>query len=252
MISGARGWLALAVLVAAVTLAALIPVSALGDPSVDFVNLTPAAGTQIAYGDWIGAGQYVQFTIKPDSNYPCASEPYWLDINGQRAVQFSAACTASVFLSTPGTYSWSTTLFIFVRGTAITDSASTVTIDNPPPVTAPVVVAPSADITPPRVRALATSATVGQVAHLLFTASDKSGASTLFFVVIGHGRTGWKKTLADATVRSGVRYSVAWRPASAGLYAFCLAAVDATGNKSATSCAAVTVRLSRSDAPNPV
>jgi hypothetical protein len=68
---------------------ALASGASVGD-SYDFANLTPSNGASIAYSDWYNAGSYIRFTIKPDSNHPCGSEYYWLEVNGRRLAQFAA------------------------------------------------------------------------------------------------------------------------------------------------------------------
>ena len=64
----------------------------------DFANLEPANGSTIAYADWYNAGSYVRFTIKPDSNHPCASEYYYLEVGGRRVGRFGDSCSTSVYL----------------------------------------------------------------------------------------------------------------------------------------------------------
>jgi hypothetical protein len=270
MIRGIRGWLALAVLATALTLTAPTIAGAA-------TPVSPSAG-QVVTTSTPTATVALDAAVQPDGT-AAESSPlmsvYGPSPNGQSTVLAFCEGTnngdgtwycsdpTQRFASSLVSYYWTFTYSLHtcvsiggaptyllpscvwltssgVGGTFTVSVAAAGATTTQPMAMTPAIAAP-ADVTTPKVKAIPTIATVGQVAHLLFTASDSSGASSLFFVVIGHGRTGWKRTLVNATVKSGVRYSVPWRPASAGLYAFCLAAVDAAGNKSATSCAPVIV-----------
>jgi hypothetical protein len=92
----------------------------------DFVSLSPANNATISYADWYNAGSYVRFTIRPDPNHPC-SDPkniYSLDVNGVRVGRFSQNdCSTSVYLRTPGRYSWRTVLYIYDQGLRIDKGA---------------------------------------------------------------------------------------------------------------------------------
>jgi hypothetical protein len=97
----------------------------------------------------------------------------------------------------------------------------------------------------PTAHALLTPAKRGAVAKLRFKIYDDQGVAKAITVVkrgstvVGTARTGY------GPVASGSIYYVGWRvPAKAakGRYSFCVTAVDRVGNKSARSCAPVTLR----------
>lgn len=215
----------------------VVTTNARADQTFNFANVSPASGSQIAYTDWQAAGRYVTFTIQPDSNYPCASEYYYLEVNGTRAGRLSNNCTASVYLSTVGSYSWRVDLYVFETGTSVTGPVSSFSVE---PEQEPVVIPPAPqDTTPPRIRTELTRATFPGTAQLLFFANDNSGAASLAFSVAGNG-VHWTKTLRNVSV-IGSYYSEPWKPPRRGTYVFCMGAVDAAGNQSGTSCSKVIV-----------
>jgi hypothetical protein len=217
-----------------------------GDQSFNITNLTPANGSTIAYSDWSSAGRYVTFTIQPDSQFPCGGADYWLIVNGHQAAQFSNGCTASVLLATPGQYSWQTDLYDAENG-ILNGPVSTFTIElqPSPPTTSTATPAPgsrpSLRLRPPALKALTSSLAVNSKGRLFFKVSAALGSANLVLRVFSGRREIWRDVLRDAGIKPGVTYHATWRPSRVGMYRFCILARDAVGNRSATSCAAVSV-----------
>jgi hypothetical protein len=241
-------------LATAVTAAALGATVARAD-TYDFANLTPTDGSTISYANWFSAGGYVSFTIMPDSNHPCGSEYYFLEVNGRRVAQFSSACSASVYLPTPGRYSWRTILYVFETATTVTGSqvstftvapasatpvAPTTTSSTTPSTTIP---REPADTISPKVSALQATLTAGKSGHVRFRVSDNSGVASVALGVYEGKAEVWSKVYrsAQADAPSPVFFAT-WRPSRVGRYSFCVLAQDAAGNHSRASCATVTVR----------
>lgn len=121
--------------------------------------------------------------------------------------------------STPG---WSTAL-----------GAVTVDVTQVPP--------PPADTTAPSVRALAAHGRRGARVRLAYRVSDDSGPTRETVTVRRRGRTTYtvKTRLAQGPVRT-----ISWRAPRRlpGPFSFCVRAVDAAGNVSSSSCAAIRLR----------
>lgn len=209
----------------------------------NFTNLSPAANSHISNADWLAAGRYVTFAITPDTNYPCGSEYYWLEVNGQRLARFGVGCTASIFLPTTGIYSWRTDLYVFETGVAVNGQVTTFTVDQPVAIAPPRGAAPSLNTTPPVVRAIRSFGVRGTTARIAFTVRDDSGAAKIAIVVGQPGRI-LKRLTTGLVVANGTPVSVPWWIRAGlprGQQIFCLAAVDAAGNVSNKSCSTFTI-----------
>jgi hypothetical protein len=226
----ARRWLLLG---AVLCLATVVGPAAQSRATYDFQNLSPPNGATISYSDWVNAGNYVTFTIQPDSNYSCGSEPYLLYVNGVREGRFDTNCSASVYLRTPGSYAWRTDLLAFDATPPIAAIGSTTTFT---------VAGAPADTTAPVVLAVHSTLNVGRTGRLLYRVSDDSGVASVALGVLSGKTPVWSKTLPTVQVRApSPLYSAAWRPARRGIYVFCVVAKDAAGNPSRPSCATVRV-----------
>ena len=117
-------------------------------------------------------------------------------------------------------------------GTVIAHVAGVTGTELPPP-----------DVTPPRVHALASTGKAGQLAHLRFTASDNSGATRENVTVYSRSTVTKRISTALGASQAGAVNFVTWRiPAKPKPpLRFCLVALDAAKNKSAQSCARITV-----------
>lgn len=101
------------------------------------------------------------------------------------------------------------------------------------------------DRTPPRVRALASSGRRGTAVRLRYRLTEAGGKSREWAVVTRERRTlGIVRGPLDAVDPEALYYVLLWRaPRSTapGAYRFCVHAVDAAGNRSGPSCAALRV-----------
>jgi hypothetical protein len=107
-----------------------------------------------------------------------------------------------------------------------------------------ILVSPPRDQTPPRVKGLASMGVHGGTAKLRYTVFDESGKTREEIKIRRGGRV-----LATKRVRLGPRsltriYAATWRvpPDLLGTLKFCVRAWDAAGNRSAPSCARLTIR----------
>src|SRR5262249_46682800 len=156
--------------------------------------------------------------IQPDSGYACGSEPYFLEVNGVRAGRFNTSCSVSVYLPTPGRYSWRTILYIYETATTVTGSVTTFTIASAA-VAPPATNTTPADTTAPAVAAVHSTLTVGRTGRLLYRVSDNSGAATVALGVFSGPTEVWSKTLPSVQAPApSPLYYVPWRPARRGTY----------------------------------
>lgn len=112
------------------------------------------------------------------------------------------------------------------------------------PWTYQVLVSPSKDRAVPRVKALPSSGVRGKVAKLRYSVFDESGRAREE-VTIFRGRRALAKVRTRLGMRSVTRiYATLWRvPAGVvGSLKFCVRAWDGAGNRSAQSCAQLTIR----------
>lgn len=248
------GYVLLATLAIATTLSNVG--DARSDDSFNFATLTPANGGHIAYTDWIAGGRYVQFTIAPDSNHPCSSEYYFLEINGVRAARASNNCSASVYLPSPGLYSWRIVLYLFESGTSVTGGVSTFTIDEPlpvpppptvttsPPVTTSPTITTPTDTTAPVVHAFLSAGYVGRKVEIEFSVKDNSGAARVAIGVAGPSGTSLGAKSTGNIVADGRPVFIQWlipRSTTPGMKTFCVGALDAAGNEARQRCATLNV-----------
>lgn len=213
-----------------------------------FTPGTPANGATISYNDWYAAGSYITFSVNADPNYPCGTfNLYFLEINGTRVGQFSNNCTISVYLRTPGRYSWRVILYVYNTATTVTgNTISTVTIGAPvaPPIPAPAPVETTpVPYSPPRVKAEAATARVGRPARLLFQASDESPSKSDVTVWVQQkGRIVWETDRSASLPTFPGTFSATWTPRKPGTFQLCVSATNVDGDQSKTSCAKITVR----------
>jgi hypothetical protein len=102
------------------------------------------------------------------------------------------------------------------------------------------------DVRPPVARAVAATARAGAVVALRYAVTDDSGvARVTLTLTLGKRRAAVAPTTtAFAAVRKGVTYRTVWHsPAGArGKLTYCVQAQDRAGNRSAKSCALLTLR----------
>lgn len=102
---------------------------------------------------------------------------------------------------------------------------------------------PAADTAPPRVQALASRGARGRLARLLFRVWEDSGRARDRITIRGGSTRLGAVAIGLRREDGGATYSVSWRvPANAqGPLRFCVVAEDPSGNRSAPSCAPLTL-----------
>jgi len=103
---------------------------------------------------------------------------------------------------------------------------------------------PKRDRTPPRVRALASTGAAGGTAKLRYTVFDESGRAGEVITVLDGRRVAATVRTKVAARRATAVQVRSWRvpPAFRRKLTFCVVARDAAGNRSAKSCAPLTIR----------
>jgi hypothetical protein len=123
----------------------------------------------------------------------------------------------------------------------ITDSSGT----TPPPAGLNGGSSTSADTVKPTAHALASAGTRGRSAKLRFKIYDDRGVAKALAMVRHHGRIVKTLKTGFGPVAYGTVYYVDWKVptnAATGSYVFCVTAVDKASNRSAPSCAPLTIR----------
>lgn len=111
---------------------------------------------------------------------------------------------------------------------------------GPAPASLPAV----ARVPPPRLRAQAVVSHAGAATRLVYRSLDDASGVRETITVSTSKATVYRATTAPGTLHAGQLYYVLWRPARTlrGRLAFCVQSLDAGGDRSARSCATVTLR----------
>jgi hypothetical protein len=180
------------------------------------------------------------------SNYPSGCSSVNSDTPQDSLMGTFDGATSTLLLRIDRSEVGSVTSFrLFV--TASVDPISPDTVDfagDATPWVYQVVITPPRDRTPPRTKALASTGVHGKVAKLRYTVFDETGRAREEVTISRRSRL-----LAKVRIRLGARsvtkiYAASWRvPANVvGSLRFCVRAWDAAGNRSAQSCARLTIR----------